>query len=462
MVKGKINALDIKDCIEWQQGRKILRVRIPEFVGYVLGRLYGKGYTAFIVGGALRDIYMGAEVEDWDIATDADSQTIQYLFSDTRLYHLKHDTVTLVFGRKHCEVTSFRGTAGFGSIEQDLEHRDFTINAMAWEPIQGSILDPCEGLKDIKGRLIKAAGRPEDRFQEDPLRMLRAIRFAAVLQFHLEANTRRAITRMAEEIKRVSQERIRDELVKTLMAPGPSRGLRLMHSSGLMEQILPEVAEGSLKHQNDYHRYTVLRHTLETVDAVAPVLLLRVSALFHDVAKPRVRVKRDGRWIFHGHEEAGAEMAEAIMKRLRFDKALIYRVRNLIRHHLIGYRSDWTDGAVRRLIRRVGEDEVFNLLSLRKADILAHGGSDIEGGRLDELESRIRDLIKERLVIRQGELAIDGKVVMKVTGLEQGPEVGHIMKYLLEKVSDNPSLNSEAALIEILKEDFPEISKKEK
>jgi poly(A) polymerase/tRNA nucleotidyltransferase (CCA-adding enzyme) len=286
--------------------------------------------------------------------------------------------------------------------------------------------------------------------------MLRAVRFAAMLGFRLEARTLEAIERMAPQIMNASMERIRDELIKILGTRKPSAGLRLMHRGGLLRQVLPELLEGHLKRQNEYHRFTILRHTLATVDAVEPELLLRVSALFHDVAKPRVRAKKDGRWIFHGHEEASASLTEEIMARLRFDNALISGAAHLIRHHLIGYRQGWSDGAVRRLIRRVGRDAIFDLLRLRKADILAHGRPDIKGHLLDELEERVRGLMREDLALGPGDLAIDGRKVMELTGLEQGPDIGIILRDLLDRVAEDPSLNTEEGLSRIVRALIPQ------
>lgn len=439
------------DSVTRAHGRIELKIKIPDFVLNLLGRLHTCGYSAYIVGGALRDFLMGAEIQDWDIATNAQAEEIQAVFSELRLFRLKHDTVTVVHEGKSYELTPFRGQ-GRNSIHNDLSHRDFTINALAWDPIRDRVIDPCDGLEDISHRLIRAVGCPEDRFREDPLRMLRAIRFGAVLGFRVEGRTRRTITHMAPMIREVSRERIRDELIKILMSHRASKGLRWMHGTGLMPQILPELAEGFLKRQNHYHRFTILRHTLETVDAVEPDLLLRVSALFHDIAKPRVRIKQDGTWKFHGHEQAGAEMAQEIMSRLRFENALIKKTKNLIRHHLIGYNPSWTDSAVRRFIQRVGKEDVFNLLKLRKADILAHGRPELEGGLLDELEARVRSQIHEGQVLSRRQLAIDGRKIMELAGLTPGPRIGEIKRHLLEKVLDDPSLNNEADLSEMVRE----------
>jgi tRNA nucleotidyltransferase/poly(A) polymerase len=281
---------------------------------------------------------------------------------------------------------------------------------------------------------------------------LRAVRFAATLGFGVEEGTLGAVARWADRVGLAAAERIRDELSALLLAPRPSTGLRLMRRTGLMKEVLPELLEGHLKRQNEHHRYTVLRHTLETVDRTAPEPLLRWTGLLHDVAKPRVRTRVDGRWRFRGHAGASADLAAAVMGRLRLEGRFVGRVCRLIRNHMIGYRPDWSDGAVRRLIRRVGPEDVLALIAFRKADILAHGRPVPRGALLEELEGRVRGLLAERPVLDPGRLALDGRDVMEITGLRPGPEVGRLLSELVERVVDDPSLNTRAALRRIVLE----------
>jgi len=432
---------------------------VPEKVLFILSRLRGAGFRACVVGGAVRDICMGRTVEDWDISTEAAPGEIAGVFSDTQSFRLKHDTVTLVFGKETCEVTPFRDGKGPHGLERDLGRRDFTMNAMAWDPEPARLIDPWRGRGDIRDKVVRAVGRAEDRFREDPLRLLRAVRFAAVFKFRIEEQTFKAVRAMAPEIERVSPERIRDELMGILAAERPSRGFRLMRQSGLLKAVLPELQECHLKRQNDFHRYTVLRHTLECVDLVEPDPMLRVSALLHDVAKPRVRIKKGDRWSFPGHERASAELAGEIMQRLRCDNRFTERVVNLIRHHMIGYGPGWTDGAVRRLIRRVGVEDIFSLLAFRKADIRAHGTKDSKTGPLDELENRIRGLLEQKAVLGRADLAVDGRRVMEVLQLDPGPAVGGVLDCLLERVTDDPSLNREATLVRMMKQECGQTKK---
>ena len=425
-----------------------LKALVPEFVMFILNRLTRAGYPAFIVGGALRDACLSRPVTDWDIATSAPSEDIKKIFRDISRFSLKQGNVTLLDSGQHFHVTPFRGPTA--CIRDDLERRDFTMNAMAYNAEKDELLDYWDGRKDMARNLVRATGRPESRFREDPLRILRAVRFATELGFRIDAETQDAIVLMAGLLPDIAPERIRDELMKILLTPRPSMGFNLMRKTGLLEPILPEILEGYLKRQNSHHRHTIFRHIMETVDRTAPVPVLRLTALFHDIAKPRVRKKINGAWHFYGHEAASADLAEEIMRRLRFSTAMIRKVSNLIRHHGIGYHSAWTDGAVRRLIRRVGQDNIEDLLNFRQADIMAHGLHNQKTILLKELQIRVTDLSSPPAGTALPELAINGDRVMKILGIPPGPEVGRMLDRLVEKVMDTPELNTEAGLIKTL------------
>jgi len=419
----------------------------------VLERLHTSGHQAYIVGGAVRDVCLHFPVTDWDVATSASPEKIRTTFRDTRHFSLKHDTVTVVDAACHCEVTTFRGSGNFGlTIEEDLGHRDFTINAMAYDAEREEVLDPHGGRKDILRKRIRAVGDPMNRFDEDPARLLRAIRLASELEFRIAPKTLEIVSMMAEQLASVAQERIREELMKILMTKRPSIGFGLMLKTGILKQFLPELLEGYRKRQNDYHRYTIYRHIMETIDWVEPDPVLRLVALFHDIAKPLVRKKIKGQWRFLGHEEASALLAEEIMERLKFSNDMIGQVKNLIFHHIIGYHSGWSDGAVRRLIRRVGPENMDHLLTFRKADILAHGKKDLKLDFLSELGKRIQSIVERPFAVKTRDLAIDGHRVMETMGLSPGPEVGKILNGLMEKVTDHPHLNTEQGLVGVLEE----------
>lgn len=420
---------------------------IPDFVGRVLSRLHDSNYQAYVVGGAVRDNFLRRPVADWDVATDAPPEKIRSLFHDVRNFSLGHGTVSLVHSPGHFEVTTFRGPIDFGhGIKEDLARRDFTINAMAYDVNNEIILDPFGGRGDISKRLVRAVGVPEERFREDPLRLLRAIRIATELGFKVEPNTLGTISSMRRHLGSAAPERIREELMKILMSRVPSTGFHMMARTGLLKEILPELLEGYRKRQNAHHRYTIYKHVMETVDRVESDPVLRLTALLHDIAKPRVRQKRGGEWRFFGHAEASARLAAEIMERLKFSNKMIKNVAHLTGHHMIAYESNWSDGAVRRFIRRVGPEHIPLLFDLRRADISAHGRENRDMGLVSELEKRVKALTKKPLATQREDLAIDGRKVMKILGLSAGPQVGRILHTLMEKVTDCPELNTAPGL----------------
>ena len=431
----------------------IPELEIPDFVATVIARLQRKGYEAYVVGGAVRDRCMNHPVRDWDVVTSAPPRRIRSVFKNVRSFSLKHETVTLVEEGCHYEVSSFRGAEGLGkTIQEDLAHRDFSINAMAYDATERKVIDPYGGRRDISRKLVRAVGRPEDRFREDPLRLVRAVRIAAELGFKIEANTSRAITRMAHQLAGVARERIRDELVKILSAEKPSRGFDLLRRFGLLQEFLPELIEGYRRKQNSYHRQTIYGHILETVDQVEPDPVMRLTALLHDVAKPRHREKVGGELHFPGHEPAGAAMAVEIMERLKFSKGMIYEVSHLIRHHLpmTSYDLPWSGESLRRLVRRVGPKNIDRFFSFSRADVLSQGMRDHRLDALAKLQRRARAVVKKPLPLKTAHLAIGGEEVMEMFGLRPGPKVGKILDYLMDRVTAHPEMNTEEKLIALL------------
>ncbi len=428
----------------------MIKSQIPTFVASILNRLKDAGHQAYIVGGAVRDACLKRTITDWDVATSATPDEIKAIFHRSRLFALRHGTVTLVESGRNFEVTAFRGETP--SLIHDLGCRDFTINAMGYDPESEEIIDPYGARRDIERKLVRAVRDPGARFREDPIRLLRAVRLTTELGFRIESGTLQTINPMAPLLNSVAPERVREETMKILLVSKPSSGFHLLVRTGLLKEFLPELLEGYLKRQNEYHRYTIFRHVMETIDQVEATPLLRLTALLHDIAKPRVRRKAEGAWRFIGHERAGAGMAEEILGRLRFSKGTIKNVTNLIRNHMIGYNSSWTDAAVRRLIRRVGPDATMELLSFRRADILAHGVENDKPNLLEELESRINEQIKNRVVTGTEALAIDGHAVMETLGIPPGPEVGKILRLFMEKVTDHPELNNQEGLMGLLEQ----------
>jgi len=428
---------------------------IPEFIETMIERLHASGHKAYIVGGAVRDYCLQRRVTDWDLATSATPEELESAFRDIRSFSLKHGTLTLVHLGRCYELTTFRGSKGFGaSIEEDLRHRDFTINAMAYDKDRRKVLDPYGGRDDLLGRLVRAVGDPVERFREDPLRLLRGVRLATELEFRVESKTLETISMMAGQLDAVAPERIREELLKILLCKRPSVGFNLMLRAGLLRQFLPELLEGNRKKQNSLHKYTIYKHIMETIDNIEPDPVLRLTALLHDIAKPRVRKKIDGEFRFFGHGEESARLGKEIMERLKFSHEMIGKVTNLIAHHMsmVGYNAAWSDGAVRRLIKRVGKENIEHLLAFRKADILAHGLNDEKMDRFLDLRERIGGLFDRDLVVKTRDLAIDGYNVMKILGLSEGREVGRVLDQLVDMVTDHPELNTKEELIGLLRE----------
>ncbi len=422
---------------------------IPEFATTLLDRLKAAGYEACIVGGAVRNALLHRPVTDWDVATSAPGDEIRRIFSDQKLFALKHETVTLVHADGHFEVTSFKGEKD--SLESDLSHRDFTMNAMAVDPEEGTLVDLFGGASDIENRTLRAVGDAKDRFQEDPLRLLRAVRLTAELGFRIQKETLAGMVNTASLLASAAPERIRDELTRILMTARPSASFYLMVRTGILSHFLPELLEGCLKRQNASHRYTIFRHMVETVDQVRPDPVLRLTALLHDIAKPRTRSKKAGVWRFYGHEKESAWLAGEILSRLRFPHAVTKRVTHLIEHHMIGYDAGWGDAAVRRLIRRAGTAHIHDLLTFRRADLRAHGLISQDLALMDELEARVNEQIRLKAPTGRGDLAVNGKRVMEITGLSPGPEVGRLLRLLNERVLDRPELNNREDLTAILK-----------
>jgi putative nucleotidyltransferase with HDIG domain len=335
------------------------------------------------------------------------------------------------------------------NVEDDLMRRDFTVNAMAVALDSHQLIDPLDGREDLEmGRIRMVYDRS---FEDDPLRMMRAVQFAARFEFVVETETFQAMRQQARLINTVSSERIAEELNKLLtLAQRPSVGLRLMHESGLLNEIIPELQECmGVAQPGGFHKYDVLEHTLYTVDACPQRLRLRLAALFHDINKPQHRRLVENGATFYGHERSGAETAAGVMRRLRYSNDLIDEVAALVERHM--FTTDVTDKGLRRLLRRVGPELVFDLLDLRRADVAAQGvGGTAED--VDEFEQRIREELSRKPPLTVSDLALDGHDIMAMLNLEPGPTVGRIMNHLLECVIDSPENNSRDKLTSLAEE----------
>jgi tRNA nucleotidyltransferase/poly(A) polymerase len=427
----------------------MLKDQIPAFISLVLNRLRAFDHQAFIVGGAVRDALLGRPISDWDVATSTSPDDVAEIFRDVRQVRFRGGTTVLVHDGHHYEVTAFRGEKG--SIEGDLAGRDFTIDAMAYDDSMDVILDPFRGREDLLNRRVKAVGEASARFIEDPLRLLRAVRLATDLRLSIEPATAAAISRMTPLLDQVSPERIREELVRILVTSKPSTGIRWMARLGILEAIMPELSEcRALRLTSGSRRQSVLYHLLETMDRVEASPHLRLAALFHDAAKPRIKEKACGRWRFPEHAEAGAAMVEEVMKRLRFSRKMIAQASTLIRYHPFDHPME-EDSDLIDWVQRVGRDRVSDLIALRRADLLACGlHTNIDA--LSRIQARIAALIKARMALTPADLAVDGQAVMKTLGLLPGPQVGKILRELVAYVNKHPCHNNEEALKALLVE----------
>src|SRR5438034_7772870 len=413
----------------------------------------------YIVGGTVRDVLLHREESnDEDLATDATPDEIKRIVAPTHpqaivLVGERFGTVRLHYSHNIIEITTFRSErynpdsrkpeVCFGTVlEDDLLRRDFTINAMACHPLTGHIIDPFGGRQDLEAHLLRAVGNePDKRFDEDPLRLLRGVRFAAQLDFTIEPETRRSILRQAVKLQKISRERIRDEMNKLLISPHPAKGLDLLVELGLMEWIIPEVVElrgVSQQLTRSISSKDVYAHVLRVVERSSPRLATRWSALLHDIAKPRTKSVEDNKVHFFGHEDVGAYMARDILRRLHFDRDFIENVSRIVRLHMRAnaYTSDWTDGAVRRLMLDSGE-VLPDLLDLSRADITSYRADKISraAARVAELEGRCQWLKEEaeRVPLKS---PLDGNELMALFGRSPGPWLRPLKDHLLGLVID--------------------------
>ena len=422
------------------------------------------------MGGSLRDVLLGREPADWDVATSAPPEAVHGLFPGSS-WQNRFGTVT-VRGEPEVQVTTYRSESGYSdrrrpdavrwgtSLAEDLERRDFTINALAWTPdhpapgtgatpIDGRLTDPWGGEADLRAGVLRAVGDPDRRFEEDALRLLRAVRFATRLELRLDHVTELAIRRHAPNAAQLSGERVRDELLAWLRSadPPPSRYLALAESLGLLVSILPELAALRGVPQDKALPGDALDHSLRTVDALPPAdPILRLAGLLHDVGK--ATTLRDGH--FYGHEVVGAELTAMVLDRLRLPREQAARIIRIIRQHMFAYDPSWTDAAVRRFVKRVTRPLVDDLFALRRADTAASGAREPAHGGLDELARRIAT--QESAPLDQRALALDGDDLMGELGLDPGPAIGSLLASLLERVLDDPALNEREALLRIARE----------
>lgn len=440
--------------------------KIPIEVSRVTKTLENRGFLAYIVGGCVRDLVMGKEPKDWDVATSAKPDEIIKIFPETFYDNLfgtvgvvnknvSHETLKVIEVtpfRKEGIYKDFRHPDGveFGiSLDDDLKRRDFTVNAMALDN-KGQIKDIFKGQEDLKDKIIRAVGNPNERFNEDALRILRAVRLATELYFTIEHKTAEAIREQGALLKHISQERVRDEFSKIIMTPNPMQGIILANKLRILQYIFPETEEGIGVKQNGDHIYDVWEHSLRALQHSADrnwPLHVRLAAFLHDVSKPETRRWSDEKndWTFYGHDVVGGRVSARALTRLRYSKKEIETVSKLVRYHL--FFSDIekiTLSAVRRIVKNVGSENVWDLMKVRACDRIGMGRPKETPYRLRKYESMIEEAMRSPVSVAM--LKIDGARIMEVTSEKPGPKIGFILHALLEEVLEDPKFNTEEYL----------------
>lgn len=436
----------------------------PAAVTSALARLRAAGGRAWLVGGSLRDALLGRPGPgETDVATDLFPERVREVFERTEPIGERHGTVLVLHEGARIECTTLRREGEYADARhpdrvwftddplEDLDRRDLTVNAMAFDPDSGVLLDPHEGARDLARGVLRAVGDPLARFREDALRPLRVARFAAVLGMDVEPATRAALGGVRDRGALLAPERVRAELEKLLLAPKPSVGLEILREADLLSLWLPELQACRGVPQNRFHAYDVYFHSLYSCDA-APVgrPVVRWAALLHDLGKPATRVERHGDGTFYHHEAVGAELARDLLQRLRFPTRFTERVVHLVREHMFDYQSGWSDAAVRRWLRRVGPEYVAELFDLRIADNMGNGLKSGNPIYLVEMGERIDRLLAEGAALSVSDLAIGGDDVMRALGIGPGPRVGEALAALLEDVLEDASRNTREWLLERL------------
>ena len=436
---------------------------IPQKVEIIINILEKAGYEAYAVGGCVRDALLGRTPNDWDITTSAKPEQVKALFHRTVDTGIAHGTVTVLLEKEGFEVTTYRVDGEYedgrhpkevtftACLEEDLKRRDFTINAMAYNPRKG-LVDLFEGQKDLENKVIRCVGDPLERFTEDALRIMRAVRFSAQLGFSLEEETRKALSVLAPNLKHVSAERIQVELVKLLVSPHPDY-LRVAYETGITKEFLPEFDRCMETEQNTpHHCYTVGEHILNSMMLIRPDKVLRLTMLLHDIAKPVMRkTDENGRDHFKMHATEGEKMAKTILRRLKFDNDTISKVTRLIRYH--DDRPMPEMRSVRHAVNRIGE-ELFPLyLEVQEADMLAQSEYHREekAARLQGVTECYHRVLEQKQCVSLKTLAVTGRDLISA-GYKPGPELGEILKKMLDHVLEYPQDNDREKLLALLKE----------
>ena len=424
-----------------------MHIKIPDKVKFIIDTFYENNYEAFMVGGCIRDSLLSKEPKDYDIATSALPNITESLFEKTIPTGIKHGTITVLLDKEPFEVTTYRVEGEYKdnrrpdeisfvtNIKDDLSRRDFTINAFAYNSKEG-LKDYFNGLEDLQNKIIRTVGDSNKRFNEDALRMMRAIRFASQLDFNIEKSTLDGIKKNKNLLKNISFERIRDELCKLLLSDNPRKGLNLLKDCGVLDVIIPELTSLiGFNHKTKDYNEDLFDHTLSVVENTPNDLILRLSALFHDIGKPKV------------NDNISEDITRKILTRLHFDNKTIKSVCILIKEYM-NVLGNSTDIDIKRFINRTSKENIYSLLEFQKAHVLSLKNSDLDLYELNDIKNKIDNIINSNIPLSIKDLNIDGSILTKELNLKPGKVIGETLNYLLEVVLNNPNLNNETILLE--------------
>jgi tRNA nucleotidyltransferase (CCA-adding enzyme) len=446
---------------------KDIRIELPKWVKYIIDTLNEFEYEAYVVGGCVRDSLLKRKPKDWDITTNAKPEDVIEIFESLGFKviptGIKHGTVTIIINNIGFEVTTYRIDGEYtdnrrpdkvkftSNLKEDLSRRDFTINAMAYNDTIG-LVDYFGGQRDLENKELNCVGNPEDRFQEDALRMLRAIRFASQLDFEIYRNILYAIEEKLDLLENVSKERIREEFNKIITSDSPVYGIKILMDSDIMDYICGEMNESyGLFQHNPYHCYTVYEHMLKALEVTKNDLIVRLAVFFHDIGKPRCFTLEDGVGHFYNHASESAIITEKVMRDLKYDNKTIETVGTLVKYH--DYNLEPKKANIKRFINKIGKENFYNWCEVRIADVLGQNLKYV-ADRLEivyEAKRLFKEIEKEKECFSIKDLAINGRDLMEI-GIKQGKEIGVILNKLFEIVLDNPKINDKETLLDIVKD----------
>lgn len=442
-----------------------MNLKIAKKVSSIINKFYENKAEIYIIGGACRNLILDKEITDWDFTTNLTPEEMKKIFPKNSFYNNNFGTFSIVGEKKEIfEVTTFRKEGAYSdgrhpdkiewgkTLTDDLERRDFTINAIAIKYKEGKIeiIDPFKGQEDLKKKIVKTVGNPDKRFKEDALRLMRGIRIAGQLGFEIEEKTLESIKKKAKLINNVAGERIRDELFKILLSTTPSKGIELLRQGNLLKELMPELLDGYGMEQKGHHIDDVWTHNLKSLDNCdSKNPITRLASLLHDIGKAKVARGKGEARTFYNHEVVGSRMAVAIGKKLRLSKKELDQLFKLTRWHMFTVQETQTDKAVRRFIRNVTLDYIDEMISLRRADRLGSGSKETSW-RWELFKKRIIEVQKQPFSIR--DMKINGQDVMKILEIKAGRKVGEVLESIFKEVDEDPKLNTREILLEKIKE----------